>query len=242
MTGGPAPGGRTITALRLGETVVPVRVVRSALRHKTVSFAVQDGVVLVRAPLGVPVRELETMLKSRAAWLAARLASPPPEPATLADGQVIRYLGRDLALQVRAAAGKRGRVEVDGDTLRVDLPLDAQPGALQHAVEHWLQARAVEHLSAHVRRWSAASGLVPRRVIVKEQRRRWGSCSADGTLRLNWRLVNMAPEIAEYVVVHELAHLHERSHNTRFWAEVERLMPDFRDRRDQLRAEERAIG
>jgi hypothetical protein len=71
--------------------------------------------------------------------------------------------------------------------------------------------------------------------MIRNQRRRWGSCSADGTLRFNWRLVMAPPAIIEYVVVHELAHLRVPNHSPAFWAEVARFIPDYKARRTALR-------
>ena len=73
------------------------------------------------------------------------------------------------------------------------------------------------------------------RVLVRDQKRRWGSCSSDGSIRLNWRLVMLDPALIDYVVVHELAHLRVPNHSPRFWTEVERWIPDSRHRRRQLR-------
>jgi predicted metal-dependent hydrolase len=70
---------------------------------------------------------------------------------------------------------------------------------------------------------------------MRDQKRRWGSCSPDGTIRLNWRLVLLESALAEYVVVHELAHLRHRHHQESFWQEVARLVPDHVSRRRQLR-------
>lgn len=229
---GSAPVG--ITSIRLGEAHVPVRLVRSARRRKTVSFGVETSVVVVRAPLRLPLRQIETMLQARSAWLVSRLAAAPaPQAGEFADGAVIPYLGADVTIRVAGGKG-RARVELAENELRVTVRDDSSQEAIAGAVEKWLRAQAETHLQALVGRWSAATGLVPARVIVKEQRRRWGSCGADGTVRLNWRLIFMVSAVAEYVVVHELAHLRERNHGPGFWALVERLMPDFRERRAAL--------
>jgi predicted metal-dependent hydrolase len=78
-------------------------------------------------------------------------------------------------------------------------------------------------------------------MLIRNQHRRWGSCGPDGTVRLNWRLILLEPRLAEYVVVHELAHLRHRHHQAPFWQEVSRLMPDYLDRRRELSAAGRQL-
>ena len=77
-------------------------------------------------------------------------------------------------------------------------------------------------------------GRGPSRVSLNAARTRWGSCSRDGSIRLNWRLVQYAPELIDYVIAHELAHLTELNHSPRFWAQLEALMPDYRQWQRQL--------
>jgi predicted metal-dependent hydrolase len=74
----------------------------------------------------------------------------------------------------------------------------------------------------------------PRRVVVKDQRSRWGSCSADGTLRFNWRIVMAEEDLIDYLVVHELLHMRIRSHSPRYRAALARFMPDYRERELRL--------
>ncbi|MDA1002925.1 MAG: M48 family metallopeptidase, partial [Chloroflexi bacterium] len=83
--------------------------------------------------------------------------------------------------------------------------------------------------------WATRLGWEPRRVIVKAQRRRWGSCARDGTVRLNWRLVMAEPALIDYVIVHELAHLAEPNHGPAFWARVRSALPDCDRLRRRLR-------
>ena len=72
-------------------------------------------------------------------------------------------------------------------------------------------------------------------VLIRDQRKRWGSCAPDGTLRFNWRVVTLGPALIEYVVVHELAHLQISRHSTQYWGLVSKLMPDAQQRRQRLR-------
>jgi len=98
-----------------------------------------------------------------------------------------------------------------------------------------LQVQAKSLFVQRCQHFSALMGVQPKRLSLSAARTRWGSASSDGSVRLNWRLIHFAPELIDYVVVHELAHLREMNHSPRFWAEVARVMPDHEARRAQLK-------
>ena len=102
-------------------------------------------------------------------------------------------------------------------------------GNLRPAVERHLRSLAARELPARVWELAQARGFPVRRVTVRNQRSRWGSCSRKGTISLNWRLLQAPPFVRDYIVLHELAHLKEMNHSHRFWAEVESLCPGYAD-------------
>lgn len=106
----------------------------------------------------------------------------------------------------------------------------------------WYRGRAEERLPASVARWQPrlGRGSAPR-VLIRDQRQRWGSCAPDGTLRFNWRAVMLEPSLIDYIVVHELAHLSVRSHSPEFWRIVTAAMPDAQHRRRRLREAGRSL-
>ena len=95
--------------------------------------------------------------------------------------------------------------------------------------------RAAEIIEARCRYYAPVMGVSYGTVTIREQKTRWGSCSAKGNLNFNWKLVLMPPEILDYVVVHELAHRIHMNHSAAFWAEVEKILPDYRERRQWLK-------
>jgi len=113
---------------------------------------------------------------------------------------------------------------------------------IRRAVVAWYRARAGERVPACVARWQSRLGRGPApRVLIRDQRQRWGSCAPDGTLRFNWRAVMLEPALIDYIVVHELAHLAVRSHSPEFWRIVTAAMPDAQHRRRRLREAGRSL-
>ena len=107
---------------------------------------------------------------------------------------------------------------------------------IRRAIVRWYRVRAGVRLPAGVKRWWSRLGRGEEpRVLIRDQRQRWASCSPDGTLRFNWRAMMLEPALIEYVVVHELAHLTVKSHSPEFWGLVSSALPDAQERRRRLR-------
>ncbi len=117
-----------------------------------------------------------------------------------------------------------------------ELWLAARPGAdLAELARRALQRRAREHCAPRLADAAARLGRCAPRLALSSARTRWGSCSADGSIRLNWRLIHLPVALIDYVIAHEAAHLVEMNHGPRFWATVERLYPDWRSARGELK-------
>lgn len=95
--------------------------------------------------------------------------------------------------------------------------------------------QAAEVIKARCRYYAPVMGVSYGTVTIREQKTRWGSCSTKGNLNFNWKLVLMPPEILDYVVVHELAHRIQMNHSAAFWAEVGKILPDYKERRQWLK-------
>jgi len=94
--------------------------------------------------------------------------------------------------------------------------------------------RALEHIPERVAYYASIMGVSYGRITIREQKTRWGSCSDKGNLNFNWKLVLMPEEVLDYVVVHELAHRKEMNHSKEFWKIVEKVFPDYKERRKTL--------
>ncbi|MEK7303792.1 MAG: SprT family zinc-dependent metalloprotease, partial [Pseudomonadota bacterium] len=169
------------------------------------------------------------------AWIETKRALlTPPAPSLLPPGNGTRlpYLGTELALNVSIAPRRRAACRCESGSLVIKVPHNT---AIRPAIEAWYRRAAATHAAARLAHFAPQVGRAARKLVIRAQRTRWGSCSARGTISLNWRLMQAPPEILDYVVVHELCHLLVPNHSPRFWAEVARVLPDWRRQRAELR-------
>lgn len=239
----PGPAGRAPSAggsmhvARLCEQWLRYELRRS--RRRTIGFVIDERGLRVTAPRWVSLDEIESALQDKANWIVRKLAEWRAHQARRdrlevrwEDGAPLRYLGETLTMCVAENARRTERV---GDRLIVGLPAQARTEQLKDRVQCWLQARAREVFSERIDRFGAHHGFTPRRWSLSSARTRWGSCSADGSIRLNWRLVHFPIDIVDYVIAHELAHLRELNHGARFWQIVGDLFPEYERARAWLR-------
>lgn len=211
------------------------QVIRS--RRKTVAILVRpDGKVIVRAPLRLSREKILAFVQSKAGWIAARKAEAQEiqqqaahQKRRFAEGETFPVLGREYPLRL-AGGPKTGLWFAEGFVLNSEnLP---QAAAL---FERWYRAMARKILTERTRFYAQTFGLTYQKLRISSARTRWGSCSSRGTLSFTWRLVMAPLEVVDYVVVHELAHLRHPNHSAAFWAEVARMMPDYKTHRDWLK-------
>ena len=219
--------------------VLTYQLIRTHSRVRTVGLRLEpDQSIVVRAPLDVSEAFIADFVGRRAAWIRARRGpAVGQDPARLmGDGDTVPFLGESHTLRFSTSAGRTPEVSRAGEVISVALPAQSAPGEADDALVTWFADEAYRELAAATARWALRVGATPRAVVIRNQRTHWGSCAADGVIRYNWRLIFLAPELVDFVVVHELAHLLEANHSPRFWAHVEGQLPDYRERRKALNA------
>ena len=229
-------------SVRFGGTTIQYHVRRSARRRKTVDITVDGAGVQVAVPQDTPDEDVRDIVHRRAPWILAHASETLLEapPKGFVSGETLPYLGRNVRMVVSVGDVRAPEVRFDHWRLRITVPRDLfegnRSGCIRRAVVAWYRRRAEARLATIVERWwPRFGGREPYRLLIRDQRQRWGSCAPDGTLRFNWRLAMLRPDLAEYVVVHELAHLRVRNHSTEFWNLLSRAMPDAQERRRRLR-------
>lgn len=191
----------------------------------------------VTLPEGIAETRALAFLRSRHVWVIralgrlARLAALIPL-RTLEHGTTVPYLGTTLTLNL--SIGSPSRVGRLGDALIVHVPRRTR-SAVRDALEAWYRGEAERVLGGLVAELCSRHQLSCRKIVIRDQRRRWGSCSSTGTLSFNWRLMLASPEIAHYLVAHELSHRVHPDHSRRFWEKVAELYPGYREQERWLK-------
>ena len=186
--------------------------------------------------------EIRDIVLNRAPWIVKRMAELPEEPLPrrFVTGETLPYLGRNVEMIVEDGATSSTQVSLQQGKFQVSvrptLEGDVRQESILQAFAAWYRVRAAEHIAAGIDLWWPRIGVGERsRVFIGSQRSRWGSCAPDGTLRFSWRTMMLPPEVIEYIVVHELAHLTVKAHSAEFWDFVSRALPDVKDRHKLLR-------
>ena len=236
--------------------VVAFRLVRA--RRRSIGFVVDADGLTVRAAHRVALREIDAAVREKRAWILARLAEQRQRAARAAatrivcrDGTTIDYLGTTLTVGLdpgRSLGDAGSATLIDAATpvgarcLAVALPRDASAERIRDAVQSWLQREARRVFAERAAHFAERLGVRVRRLSLSSAATRWGSASANGSVRLHWRLIQHPPATIDYVVAHELAHLREMNHGARFWRIVESVVPDYREVRRGLRSAEHRGG
>ena len=199
-----------------------------------------DGSARVTVPRGGSVAEGHRFAARNVAWLEKQLlrhAQRPSRPQTWQAGTEIFFRGERLRLEM-GANGESGVIRLGSEAI----PIADFGGDLRPTVERHLRQLAARELPPRVLELAAPHRLPVRRIAVRNQRSRWGSCSRRGTISLNWRLIQTPPSVRDYLLLHELAHLKEMNHSPRFWLEVARLCPDYREAERWLKQHSRLLA
>lgn len=206
-----------------------------AARRLTLRVSRTRRAVIVTLPMQCDLVEAGSFLHRNLEWIKERLGSIP-DAVPFVDGAVIPLRGEPHSL---VFSGTRS---FEGPVAKVEAPDGPYPalrvgGDTQHAPRRlvdWLFDQAQRDLDRAVLHHAARLGLAPKRITVRDQASRWGSCSTTGTLSFSWRLILAPPLILDYVAAHEVAHLAEMNHGPRFWALVRRTMPKMNEAKQWL--------
>ena len=202
-------------------------------RRKTIALYVRTGgKIEVRAPLHTPVEVIDGFVDSRADWIAHSLqkikeAEEKAAAFSVLPGSRLLWMGAEYPAVLESGASAR----IEGGRFLL-------PGNAEHknrtAVRCFYQSAAERHLENRTSVWAKRMGLTPASVKITNAKRRWGSCSGKNALCFTWRLILTPPVCIDYVIVHELCHILEHNHSAAFWQEVERILPDYKQRRQML--------
>jgi len=235
--------------IRFGEHRVSYALRRA--RRRSIGFLVGPEGLTVSAPRWVGLAEIESALREKSLWILRKLREQRERARRLEaarvdwrDGAAIPFLGEPVIMLLDPRVGGSVLHSAEGTlpgvprlTLHLGLPQDAAPEQIRDAVQGWLQRQARRIFEERVSVFAPRLGVRVRRLALSAAATRWGSASADGSIRLNWRLVHFGMSVIDYVVTHELAHLLEMNHSPAFWEVVRAALPGFEAARGALRSE-----
>jgi predicted metal-dependent hydrolase len=226
-------------------------------RRRSIGFVVGVDGLSVNAPTWLGVRDIEVALRQKSSWILIKLREQQDRARRLQsarvdwrDGATIPFLGQPVVVVLDARAGvtDSGAVlDAGGDgsggetgqprRLHIGLPAHATPEQIRDVVQSWLQRQARRVFAERCEHFAAQLGVRYQRLSLSSAQTRWGSASADGSIRLSWRLIHFRLSTIDYVVAHELAHLREMNHSARFWDVVRSVVPDFEHTRLALKTD-----
>jgi predicted metal-dependent hydrolase len=189
----------------------------------------RDGSLIVSAPEDCDETDLVAFAREKRLWVYKKLAEKDlllsPRPVRgFVTGEGFAYLGRSHRLLLREDAPSPVKLERGRLVMRQDVATSERAAA---AIVDWYRTRALRWLPRRVRPWAERMGVRPSAVDVRDLGYRWGSLGKSDRVNFHWATIQLSPSLIDYVIVHELAHVHEPNHTPEFWHRVERAMPHF---------------
>ncbi|QCB47074.1 SprT family zinc-dependent metalloprotease [Hydrogenophaga sp. PAMC20947] len=234
--------------VRLGDSEVAYEFKRG--KRRTIGLSVGADGLTVSAPRWTPLGEVDALLRDKSGWVLEKLHKAQQRASDLAqartvwaDGVEFDYLGQRVRLQLDPAhrfaeVGAELKAPAEAGDLAVlylGLAGNASEVQVRDAAQAWLMRQAKRVFAERLDHFAPQLGVEYGRLRLSSAGTRWGSASVDGTIRLNWRLIHLKLDMLDYVVVHELSHLHHMDHSPQFWDVVARVMPDHVQRRRALK-------
>ncbi len=226
--------------IQLNEHVLDYRLQRS--KRRSIGFLIDDEGLRVTAPKWVTLAEIDNAIRGKQRWIFAKLVDRRERAARRLqpqmqwrDGGTLSYLGADITLRIVAAQNCGVAFDSLTRELTIGLPPDAGEQQLKDRVQGWLQQEARRIFAERLPVYAAKLEVSYRSFALSSAMTQWGSCTADGKIRLNWRLIHFSQPLIDYVIAHELSHLREMNHSPRFWATVQSVFPEFQAAKKALR-------
>lgn len=222
----------------------PVEVMRTD-RKRSASIYLEDKIVKVRVPKSLSKRRIRELITKRIPWIKTQLKEVlelPIKPKEYVSGETFPYLGRNYRLKV--TQGNETSIKLKGcylsaTILKTDKNADE---TIRSMLVSWYRQHAETRLGEKTDRLAKIVGVQPNSIKVRNYKSRWGSCFITGDISYNWRVILAPHRIVDYVVVHELCHLLEHNHSSRYWKHVERYVPDWKDCRNWLRTNSHSLS
>jgi predicted metal-dependent hydrolase len=221
------------------------KITRSKKRRKTIAIRVHPEYgVEVKVPHMTPHQHILTLLETRLTWIQKKMSTLSSLKKNIQpwyERDRIFYLGIAYTLVIEdfPFAKKRATCELQNErmllTIAQGLNLEAQQQLILKSLEAWYRQQATTLLTERTHYFAQKLKVHPKSIIIKTQKSRWGSCDRYNNIRYNWKIIMAPLVLVDYLVVHELAHIHVKNHSKKFWKLVAEILPDHQLRRKQLK-------
>jgi predicted metal-dependent hydrolase len=236
-----SPGAPPPRRIQLGSHALDYQLRRSTRR--SIGFMIDDDGLRVTAPKRVTLEEIDNAIRAKQRWILSKLHErgerralrQQKPPVQWVDGAELPFMGGEITLRLQPAARSHCMFDPVQRELAIGVVPDLAEWQLQERVRLWLQAEAHKVFTERLEVYAARLGVSYSSMTLSSAGTRWGSCTVDGSIRLNWRLIHYSLPLIDYVVAHELAHLREMNHSPRFWATVGSVYPDYDGAKAALR-------
>lgn len=245
----PAPEPRSKPGIGRHERVIEHDGMRLAFtvqrsRRRSIGLVVTEQGLKVTAPSWVSLQQIDLAVLEKFDWvikktqmLQARQQKRRETQSNWRSGGIVAFLGRGIQLQCGTHDDPQARGQVwfeglsddpqHGDRLWLPLPPDSDMEQIKDLAQGWLQRQAKVCFARRLEHFAASTGLQPSSWRLSSATGRWGSCTVEGKVSLNWRLIHFELPVIDYVIAHELAHLRQMNHSQAFWDEVKAICPDY---------------
>ncbi|MBM7853900.1 putative metal-dependent hydrolase [Desulfohalotomaculum tongense] len=210
-------------------------------KRKTMEIRVEPpGVVKVVVPQNTPEQVILERVKSKGAWIVQKLfllrsVEYRPIKREFVNGESFMYLGRNYSLQLQLdKTVKKPEVKLYQGKFQVKTPTNDE-AAIRKAMELWYRNKTKEKVEERIKYYQHFFNIKPTNVKVKDQKKRWASCTSRNELLFNWRCVMASSPVLDYIVVHEMCHMVYKNHSQDFWGLVASIIPDYKWRKDWLK-------
>jgi len=213
--------------------------------NKSITIKVNnEGKITITCPSFIKESEIYELVMKKADWIIGKLKliedkTSQAKEVEFISGEHLLYMGEKHMLEIHEIEDKKGYVRLSGEKIEAYVPSMLKniekKDYIRALLIHWYKYQAREKFVERTNLYGSKLKLYPKSIRVKGQKTLWGSCSSKENINFNWRLIMAPLAILDYVVVHELCHLKERNHSSRFWALVESIVPDYKEKRKWLK-------
>jgi predicted metal-dependent hydrolase len=219
---------------------IEYQLLRSGERRTADIIIERDGHISVRAPAHLSEEQADAVVESKRLWIYRNLAEWRDLNATRVvrewvNGEGFLYLGSSYRLLLVQEQDRPIKLKDGRFCLLRRIVENGGEEAAKHSFEKFYSEKGLERIKNRVAYFTPKIGVVPLSIEVREIGHRWAACTSDGRLSFHWKCMMASPKVIDYIIVHELCHLHQRDHTAAFWNEVDKVMPDYYERKAWLR-------